>query len=80
MFFYYTYIQGKRDIYIHVCLCMLVYLHAPNSFHFTTLFLLDIYLLVIVIEGDPKVPFSIATTPRCRGGRYTFPWITPLYL
>ena len=31
-------------------------------------------------EGDLKAPFSIATTPRCRGGkRYSFPWITPLY-
>ena len=24
-------------------------------------------------------PFSIATTPRCRGGCYSFTWITPLY-
>ena len=24
--------------------------------------------------------FSIATTPRCRGGRYSFPWIAPLIL
>ena len=30
-------------------------------------------------EGDPKFPFSKATTPRCRGGRNSFPWITPLY-
>ena len=29
-------------------------------------------------EGNPKDPFSIATTPRCRGGRYSFPWIAPL--
>ena len=29
--------------------------------------------------GDPKSPFSIATTPRCRGGCYSFPWIAPLY-
>ena len=27
-----------------------------------------------VVEGDPKAPFSIATTPRCRGGCYSFPW------
>ena len=28
------------------------------------------------VEGDPKAPFSIATTPRCRGGRYSFPgWL-----
>ena len=29
--------------------------------------------------GDPKAPFLIATTPRCRGGHYSFPWIAPLY-
>ena len=26
-----------------------------------------------LVEGNPKAPFSIATTPRCRGGRYSFP-------
>ena len=36
--------------------------------------------LVTVVEGDPKAPFSIATTSRDRGGRYSFHWITPLYL
>ena len=35
--------------------------------------------LVTIVEGDPKAPFSIATTPRCRGGRYSFPRISPLY-
>ena len=35
--------------------------------------------LVTVVEGDQKIPFLIATTPRCRGGRYSFPWIAPLY-
>ena len=29
--------------------------------------------LAMVVEGDPKVSFSIATTPWCRGGRYYFP-------
>ena len=29
--------------------------------------------------GDQKAPFSIATTPRCRGECYSFPWIAPLY-
>ena len=32
-----------------------------------------------VVEGDQKVPFSIATTQRSRGGRYSFPWIAPFY-
>ena len=29
-------------------------------------------LLVTVVEGDQKAPFSITTTPRYRGGRYSF--------
>ena len=36
--------------------------------------------LVTLAEGDPKASFSIATKPRCRGGRYSIPWIAPLYL
>ena len=35
--------------------------------------------LATIVEGDPKAPFSIATTPKCRGGHYSFPWISPLY-
>ena len=35
--------------------------------------------LATVVEDDQKAPFSIATTPKCRGGCYSFPWITPLY-
>ena len=38
-----------------------------------------IYKLATLVAGDPKSPFSKATTPRCRGGRYSFPWIAPLY-
>ena len=26
--------------------------------------------LAILVESDPMAPFLIATTPRCRGGRY----------
>ena len=35
--------------------------------------------LVILVEGNQKAPFSIATTPKCRGGRYSLPRIAPLY-
>ena len=35
--------------------------------------------LTTVVEGYQKAPFSIATTLWCRGGRYSFPWIAPLY-
>ena len=30
-------------------------------------------------HGRPKGSFSIATTSRCRGARYSFPWIAPIY-
>ena len=33
-----------------------------------------------VVEGEPKDPFSIDTTMKCRKGRHSFPWIAPLYL
>ena len=29
--------------------------------------------LATIVEGNPKALFSIATTPMCRGGRYSFP-------
>ena len=35
--------------------------------------------LATLVEGDPKAPFSIATTPRCRGERKSFPWIASFY-
>ena len=31
--------------------------------------------LVTVVKGDQKAPFSIATTLRCMGGRYSIPWL-----
>ena len=36
--------------------------------------------LATLVEGDPEVPFSIATTPRCGEGRYSFPWVASLHL
>ena len=36
-------------------------------------------MLTTVVEGDQKALFSIATTPTCHRGRYSFPWIPPLY-
>ena len=35
--------------------------------------------LSTLVEGDPRAPFSIATTLMCRGWCYFFPWIAPLY-
>ena len=36
-------------------------------------------MLSPLVEGDPKAPFSIATSPKCRGRHNSFPWIAPLY-
>ena len=36
-------------------------------------------LLATVFEGDQKASFTKGTTPMCRGERYSFPWIAPLY-
>ena len=35
--------------------------------------------MATLVEGDLKAPFSIATIPRCREGRFSTPWIAPLY-
>ena len=35
--------------------------------------------LATLVKSDPKAPFSIDTTSRCRGGYYSIPWIAPLY-
>ena len=35
--------------------------------------------MATLVEGDPKAPFSIAITLRCRGGRYSILRIAPLY-
>ena len=35
--------------------------------------------LVAVVKGDEKALFSIAITPRCRGGCYSLTLIAPLY-
>ena len=40
---------------------------------------LRIKLLATVVEGNQMAPFSIASTLRCRRGRYSFLWIAPLY-
>ena len=62
-------------------------LNVPVQCNISTLYIY-IYIykvkLAIVVEGDPKSPFSIATTPKCRGALLlsldpsTFPLIRTL--
>ena len=50
----------------------------------STYIILEKYIhIYIVVVGDhsrggPEGSLSIATTLRCRGGHYSFPWIAPL--
>ena len=46
--------------------------------YFVSVHVVHPYLLATVVKGDLKSPFPIATTPSCRVGRYSFPWIAPL--
>ncbi len=54
-----------------------------NCFYLIIVICLDSYMvsnkLATIVEGDPKTPFSIATTPRCRGGHYSILWFAALY-
>ena len=36
-------------------------------------------LMISIVEGEPKAPFSIASTPRCTKSCYSFPWTASLY-
>ena len=35
--------------------------------------------MATLVDGNPNDPFSIATSPNCRVGIYSFSWIVPLY-
>ena len=54
--------------------------NQPTNPIFTNAYILICEVkLATVVEGDHKAPFSIATTPSCTGGRYSFPRIASLF-
>ena len=57
---------------IIICLHIVVWFHVTNNNSKKV-------KLASLVEGDLKALFSIATIPKCRGGRCFFPWIAPLY-
>ena len=38
-----------------------------------------VYKLTTTVEGDLKAFLSLATIPKCGRGRFSVPWIAPLY-
>ena len=63
----------SQYIYIYI------YIHSLSLSLSLNIYIKSEVKLATIVEGEPKVPFSIATAPRCRGGRYSFLWIAPLY-
>ena len=51
---------------------------VKDFMHTVLLFQVSNKKLSTVVEGNPKAPFSLATTLRFRRGRYSFPWIALL--
>ena len=56
------YLQYKWEHFITCWLSLWMFFYSYSKVKLATL-----------VKGDPKVPFSIAATPRCRGGRYSIP-------
>ena len=52
---------------------------SGNLSYTPRIYKVELVKLATVVEGDKKTPFSIATTPWYRGGRYIFLWIAPLH-
>ena len=50
-----------------------------NLIHIISIPLIIYIKLAILVTGDPKAPFSLATTLRCKGGRYSISRIASLY-
>ena len=50
-----------------------VFTYFYPSLIFKQIYVMGLLLLVTSVEGDPKAPFSIATTQRCREGCYSIP-------
>ena len=79
-------------ILIYICICSITDIYPFLFINIVSQ--IDIYIqihriwvrqwvskvnLAALVEGDPKPPFSIVTTPRCKEGRDSIPRIAPLY-
>ena len=54
-----------------------------QSYFFNYIVIQNIHILkrcLTIVKGNPNVPFSITTVPRCKGGHYSFTQNTPLTL
>ena len=68
----------KKMSFVDLKMLRTIYSLTNHIYIYIYIYKLQVKLATIV-EGDPMAPFLIATTPRCRGGHYSFPWIAPVY-
>ena len=68
-------VQATCRLHLHPIFCMQLTLNLCRHRNNKS----KVVKLATVVEGDPKAPFLIALTLRCRGECYSFPWIAPLY-
>ena len=79
---HYFIVRSVNYKYLHQIMYISRRLQGQYIYIYIYIYIYYIYNLVklaTLVEGDPKAPFSIATTPMCWGVRYSVPWIAPLY-
>ena len=68
-------------MHMHTHMHIHTYTYKYTCIHIYTYIHVLIYIkLATLVKDDPKAPFSTVTTPRCKGGCYSIPWVAPLYL
>ena len=83
-FFFFSYLKKNymkdfRESYLSYLILFFFFFFFFRLHFFSKLIVSKKKKLLTVVKGDQNAPFSIATTPRCRGGHYSFLWIAPLY-
>ena len=73
------FINTTVNIHASTNLLPTIYKNMQIHTHLYIYIYIYIYKLAILVDGNPKASFSIATTPRRRGGCYSFSKIAPLY-
>ena len=75
----YVYICMSICVYVYVCMYIYIYIYVFIYMAICICTYIVKVKLVTLVKGDLKDSFSIATTPRCKEKRYSFPLIAPSY-
>ena len=71
----------SKGFWINLARNIVEHKHNPKWVSVCVYIYIYIYICwLIIVETNPKALFSIAITPRCRWGSYSFTWIAPLTL